>query len=151
MHRVGQQHRGDKGEMRRVNVPTSAQLADILTKGLHLPPCTWCVEGIRAGLPHVRRGQAKCSSAAAGAWRARSAAARPRLVRSGSAKTCWPAGLLACWPRLLGHDRGVLRTLGKPGPELDMTRLDPSRPSPGSRWREPRRLVEGFGPMRTCR
>ena len=35
------------GEMRLIKVPTSAQLADILTKGLHLPQSTVCVEGIR--------------------------------------------------------------------------------------------------------
>ncbi len=32
--------------MRLVKVPTSAQLAVILTKGLHLPQSTMCVEGI---------------------------------------------------------------------------------------------------------
>jgi hypothetical protein len=34
------------GAMRLVKVPTSAQLADILTKGLHLPQVQMCVEGI---------------------------------------------------------------------------------------------------------
>ncbi len=34
------------GEMRLIKVPTSAQLADILTKGLHLPQSTMCVERI---------------------------------------------------------------------------------------------------------
>ena len=34
------------GAMRLVKVPTSAQLADILTKGLHLPQSTMCVEGM---------------------------------------------------------------------------------------------------------
>ncbi len=34
------------GEMRLVRVPTSSQLADILTKGLHYPQCKACVEGI---------------------------------------------------------------------------------------------------------
>ncbi len=34
------------GEMLLIKVPTSAQLADILTKGLHLPQSTMCVEGI---------------------------------------------------------------------------------------------------------
>jgi hypothetical protein len=29
-----------------IKVPTSAQLADILTKGLHLPQSTMCVDGI---------------------------------------------------------------------------------------------------------
>ena len=34
------------GAMRLVKVPTSAQLADILTKGLHLPQSTMYVEGM---------------------------------------------------------------------------------------------------------
>ncbi len=34
------------GEMRLVRVPTSSQLADILTKGLHYPLWQVCVEGI---------------------------------------------------------------------------------------------------------
>ncbi len=34
------------GEMRLVGVPTSSQLADILTKGLHHPQWKACVEGI---------------------------------------------------------------------------------------------------------
>ena len=34
------------GEMRLVRVPTSSQLADILTKGLHYPQWKACVEGI---------------------------------------------------------------------------------------------------------
>ena len=34
------------GEMRLVRVPTSSQLADILTKGLHYPQWQACVEGI---------------------------------------------------------------------------------------------------------
>jgi hypothetical protein len=34
------------GEMRLVRVPTSSQLADILTKGLHHPQWKACVEGI---------------------------------------------------------------------------------------------------------
>jgi hypothetical protein len=34
------------GEMRLIKVPTSAQLADILTKGLRLPQSTMCVDGI---------------------------------------------------------------------------------------------------------
>jgi hypothetical protein len=34
------------GKMRLIKVPASAQLADILTKGLHLQLSTMCVEGI---------------------------------------------------------------------------------------------------------
>jgi hypothetical protein len=34
------------GEMRLVRVPTSSQLADILTKGLHYPHWQACIEGI---------------------------------------------------------------------------------------------------------
>ena len=34
------------GAMRLIKVSTSAQLADILTKGLHLPQVQMCVEGI---------------------------------------------------------------------------------------------------------
>ncbi len=34
------------GEMRLVRVPTSSQLADILTKGLYYPQWQACVEGI---------------------------------------------------------------------------------------------------------
>ncbi len=34
------------GGMRLVRVPTSSQLADILTKGLHYPQWQACVEGI---------------------------------------------------------------------------------------------------------
>ena len=34
------------GAMQLVKVQTSAQLADILTKGLHLPQSTMCVEGM---------------------------------------------------------------------------------------------------------
>ena len=34
------------GAMQLIKVPTSAQLADILTKGLHLPQVQMCVEGI---------------------------------------------------------------------------------------------------------
>jgi hypothetical protein len=33
------------GEMRLVRVPTSSQLADILTKGLHYPQWQACIEG----------------------------------------------------------------------------------------------------------
>ncbi len=36
------------GEMRLVRVPTSSQLADILTKGLHYPQWQACVEGIHS-------------------------------------------------------------------------------------------------------
>ncbi len=61
MHRVGKQRERanhidirehfpheviQNGEMLLIKVPTSAQLAEILTKGLHLPQCTVCVEGI---------------------------------------------------------------------------------------------------------
>ncbi len=35
-----------QGEMRFVRVPTSSQLDDILTKGLHYQPWQTCVEGI---------------------------------------------------------------------------------------------------------
>ena len=34
------------GQMRLVKVPTSAQMADILTKGLHLPQVLACVDGL---------------------------------------------------------------------------------------------------------
>ena len=34
------------GQMRLVKVPTSAQMADILTKGLHLPQVLACVNGL---------------------------------------------------------------------------------------------------------
>ncbi len=65
MHRVGKQrHRWTRrakhidirkhfahgviqnGDMLLIKVPTSAQLADILTNGLHNPQSTMCVEGI---------------------------------------------------------------------------------------------------------
>ena len=34
------------GQMRLVKVPTSAQMADLLTKGLHLPQVLACVDGL---------------------------------------------------------------------------------------------------------
>ena len=34
------------GEMRLVRVPNALQLADILTKGLHLPQVQTCVDGL---------------------------------------------------------------------------------------------------------
>jgi hypothetical protein len=37
------------GYMRLIRVPTSRQLADILTKGLHLPQWQACIEGILRG------------------------------------------------------------------------------------------------------
>ena len=37
------------GEMRLIKVATKLQLADILTKGLHLPQVTACVDGSWAG------------------------------------------------------------------------------------------------------
>ena len=37
------------GEMRAVKVSTKDQLADILTKGLHLPQVQACVDGLLAG------------------------------------------------------------------------------------------------------
>jgi hypothetical protein len=39
------------GEMRLVKIPTSAQLADILTKGLHLPQVRMCVDGLLGRKP----------------------------------------------------------------------------------------------------
>ncbi len=51
------------GEMRLVRVPTSSQLAGILTKGLHYPQRQACVEGILSkqvqstkGTPVLKRG-----------------------------------------------------------------------------------------------
>jgi hypothetical protein len=38
-------------EMRLVKIPTSAQLADILTKGLHLPQVLMCVDGLLGRKP----------------------------------------------------------------------------------------------------
>ena len=34
------------GQMRLVKVPTASQMADILTKGLHLPQVLACVDGL---------------------------------------------------------------------------------------------------------
>ena len=39
------------GEMRLVKVPTKVQLADILTKGLHLPQVRACVDGLLGRKP----------------------------------------------------------------------------------------------------
>ena len=39
------------GEMRLVKVPTKDQLADILTKGLHLPQVRACVDGLLGRKP----------------------------------------------------------------------------------------------------
>ena len=43
------------GQMRLVKVPTSAQMADILTKGLHLLQVLACVDGRISGQPQARK------------------------------------------------------------------------------------------------
>jgi hypothetical protein len=108
-----------------VKVPTSAQLADILTKGLHLQKSSMCVEdpGTQEYLNSYGGG--------------------PELLFPQEGKGCQGYQVESRWPL-----RGVCRRLGGPRPELDID-LNPSRP--GDRRPEKSQLVGGSGPVRICR
>ena len=93
------------GEMRLITVATKYQLADILTKGLHLPQVTACVDGLL--------GRAPVSSTYG-----------PLSSRGGET-----LGLSSRVTSAL--KRGVSQTHCRPRPELDID-LIPAHLSPGN-------------------
>ena len=106
--------------MKLIKVSTTSQLADILTKGLHLPQFLACVNGVLG----VDKDKGPLSSRGGGSLRLPEVESRRPL-------------------------RGVFRRLkGKPRPELDID-LYHGHPSPGTRiWaRGSGPVVDGSGPM----